>query len=236
MWPLAIGAKREKARTEDTEIAEEDDSKTGEVKSRIYATALELFSRKGYDAVSVREICLQSQTTAPMLYYYFRNKKGLYRYILGQASRLRKRALDKALKETGDPRTRLRSVLGAWAGLGAEDDPESHQARFFYLREVFGMGPEGYKTSVESFDRQMRHALRDIVQDGIDQGIFRPVRAEMAALAIIGIVNTFVRRVALGAPLSMEDGMEQVMDTFMYGLVAQTPSELERKHALPGTV
>jgi AcrR family transcriptional regulator len=232
---LATGTKREKPRTGDAEIADEDDSKVVEVKSRIYATALELFSRKGYDAVSVREICVQAQTTAPMLYYYFRNKKGLYRYILGQASRLRKRALDKALKETGGPQTRLRSVLEAWGGLGAEDDPESHQARFFYLREVFGMGPEGYKTSVESFDRQMRHALRDIVQEGIDEGVFRPVRAEMAALAIIGIMNTFIRRLALGAPLSMEDGIEQVTDTFMYGLLVRAPSETERQRTMAGT-
>ena len=232
---MASGTKREKTQAEDPDLAEEDDSKGGEVKNRIYATALELFSRKGYDAVSVREICLQSQTTAPMLYYYFRNKKGLYRYILNQASRLRRRALDKALKETGDPRDRLRSVLSAWAGLGAEEDPESHQARFFYLREIFGMGPEGYKTSVESFDRQMRHGIRDIVQDGIDQGVFRPVRAEMAALAIIGIVNTFIRRVALGAHLSMEDGMEQVMDTFMYGLVVHEPAEV-RQQVAQGTV
>ena len=232
---MATGTKREKTLTEDAEVAEEDDSKTVEVKSRIYATALELFSRKGYDAVSVREICLQAQTTAPMLYYYFRNKKGLYRYILTQASRLRKRALDKALKESGDPPARLRNVLEAWAGLGSTDDSESHQARFFYLREVFGMGPEGYKTSVESFDRQMRHALRDIVQDGIDQGIFRPVRAEMAALAIIGIVNTFIRRLALGAPLSMEDGIEQVTDTFMHGLMAQAPSETDRRRTMAGT-
>ena len=39
-----------------------------------------------------------------------------------------------------------------------------------------------------------------------------------AARPIIGIVNTFIRRVALEAPLKMEDGIEQVMDTFMNGL------------------
>jgi AcrR family transcriptional regulator len=200
-------------------VKTEEDVQNSDVKDRIYLAALDLFSKKGYDAVSVRELCQHAQTTAPMLYYYFKHKKGLYKYILNEASRLRRRRIEKAIKIPGDPISRLRNVLEAWAGLH-DDEPSANQLRLFYLREVFGMGSESYKSSVESFDRQLRHALRDILQEGIDLGLFRQVRVEMAVLAIIGIVNTFIRRVALEAPLKMEDGIEQVMDTFMNGLRA----------------
>jgi hypothetical protein len=57
----------------------------------------------------------------------------------------------------------------------------------------------------------------------------------MAALAIIGIMNTFIRRLAHGAPLSMEDGIEQVTDTVMYGLLVRAPSETERQRTMAGT-
>jgi hypothetical protein len=46
------------------------------------------------------------------------------------------------------------------------------------------------------------------------------VAAEKVALSVLGIIGTFLRRVALGAPLRLEDALEQVMDTMVYGLLA----------------
>lgn len=86
-----------------------------------------------------------------------------------------------------------------------------------------GLGSDLYKRSVEGSDRAFRHALKAVVQDGIDEGIFRPMKVEMAVLAITGIVNTFSRRAALGAPVAVEDGIEQVMDTFVNGMARRRP-------------
>lgn len=45
---------------------------------RLLDAAMLLFSRKGYAATSVRELVEQAGVTKPVLYYYFRNKAGLY--------------------------------------------------------------------------------------------------------------------------------------------------------------
>ena len=37
-----------------------------------------LFSKKGYDAVSIREIAEAAGVTKPAIYYYFEGKKTLY--------------------------------------------------------------------------------------------------------------------------------------------------------------
>lgn len=50
-------------------------------KEKIAQIATELFSQKGYNAVSVQEICEKSSITKPTLYYYFTNKKGLLEFI-----------------------------------------------------------------------------------------------------------------------------------------------------------
>ena len=42
------------------------------------SAARELFARKGYSGTSVREIVAAADVTKPVLYYYFRNKEGLY--------------------------------------------------------------------------------------------------------------------------------------------------------------
>ena len=49
---------------------------------RILQKALELFSDKGYDATSVREICEAAGVTKPTLYHFYGSKEGVYRAIV----------------------------------------------------------------------------------------------------------------------------------------------------------
>lgn len=48
----------------------------------IFNCALELFSKKGYEAVSPNEIVEKVGVTKPTLYYFFKNKEGLFDEIL----------------------------------------------------------------------------------------------------------------------------------------------------------
>ena len=45
---------------------------------KILQAASKLFAEKGFANVSVRDICRETGTTAPVIYYYFRSKKGLF--------------------------------------------------------------------------------------------------------------------------------------------------------------
>lgn len=51
-------------------------------KERILNVALDLFSERGYDAVSVNEIVQKAGVTKPTLYYFFESKEGVFKYIL----------------------------------------------------------------------------------------------------------------------------------------------------------
>ena len=53
----------------------------GGVKQTILAKALELFSTKGYEGVSVTELTEAASITKPTLYYYFGSKEGLYEAV-----------------------------------------------------------------------------------------------------------------------------------------------------------
>jgi AcrR family transcriptional regulator len=190
-----------------------------EVKDRIYAAALSLFSQRGYSPVSVREICRVARATPPMVYYYFGSKDGLYKSIRNDSRNVRNRKIAEAARAKGTPMERLRGMLEAWAGVG--EDPALRELRVFFSRELFGLDSDSYAKRVEESDRRFRQMLKSILQEGIDAGLFRPVRVEMAVLAISGILNTFSRRAALGAPVTLEEGVDQVMDTFVYGLASR---------------
>jgi len=48
----------------------------------ILSCALQLFSAKGYDAVSINDIVDMAGITKPTLYYFFGNKEGLFKELL----------------------------------------------------------------------------------------------------------------------------------------------------------
>jgi AcrR family transcriptional regulator len=154
-----------------------------------------------------------------MVYYYFGSKDGLYKSIRNDSRNVRNRKIAEAARAKGTPMERLRGMLEAWAGVG--EDPALRELRVFFSRELFGLDSDSYAKRVEESDRRFRQMLKSILQEGIDAGLFRPVRVEMAVLAISGILNTFSRRAALGAPVTLEEGVDQVMDTFVYGLASR---------------
>ena len=53
-----------------------------DAEARLLKSALSLFSRKGYEGASVREIIEEAGVTRPVLYYYFKNKEDLFRQLV----------------------------------------------------------------------------------------------------------------------------------------------------------
>ena len=80
---------------------------------RILQSALELFSSKGYDATSVREICEAAGITKPTLYHFYGSKEGVYRALVeGVLERFRSQ-VSGAVREAGRSR-RLQRVARAY--------------------------------------------------------------------------------------------------------------------------
>ncbi len=77
---------------------------------RILQSALSLFSEKGYDATSVREICEASGITKPTLYHFYGSKEGVYRTLVdGTLDRVRE-DMARAIEGDGPLRERIRRL------------------------------------------------------------------------------------------------------------------------------
>jgi TetR/AcrR family transcriptional regulator len=77
---------------------------------RILLSALDLFSHKGYDATSVREICEAARITKPTLYHFYKSKDGLYRALVEGTLQEFKRRLVAELDVPGTAAERLKRV------------------------------------------------------------------------------------------------------------------------------
>jgi TetR/AcrR family transcriptional regulator len=81
---------------------------------RILKSALELFSDKGYEATSVREICEAAGITKPTLYHFYGSKEGVYRALVEGALERFRVDLLRALSGETPIRERLVRVARAY--------------------------------------------------------------------------------------------------------------------------
>ncbi len=80
-----------------------NDSMKDSIKEKILLVAERLFASKGYDAVGVQEIVVESGVTKPTLYYYFECKQGVLEAIIEQkGTRLIQTTREISARYTGD--------------------------------------------------------------------------------------------------------------------------------------
>ena len=96
---------------------------------RILEAALSLFSEKGYEATSTREICELAGITKPTLYYFYKSKEGVYRALIEDGDRQFRAVLEQGLSSAGTLRDKYRKVAEA---LFDESTRQEQLARFLF--------------------------------------------------------------------------------------------------------
>ena len=179
----------------------------GDVRDRIFASALRHFSQKGYAATSLREISQDAGTTKPMIYYYFGSKDELYgsivREILEEMAISIRGYIDAAAPALDQARAYCRRYVSHF--LAHEDSIA------LVLREVFGLGGQPMAAFANALAARVRQPLDAVLRAGMEHGELRPSEPETCAIAITGILNMFIlAHVFGGLPMNPQRPLEQV--------------------------
>lgn len=149
----------------------------------ILKSAAKAFRRLGYHGATVEQIAAALHMKKGNLYYYFKNKEEIlfacHEYSLDKLLAL----MADVQAESTSPETKLRRLVLAFVHLILDDlhgtaltlDPEALSAPL--LKRVIAKR--------DQFD----HGIRDIIQQGIDQGVFKPGDPKMIEFAMMGAVN-----------------------------------------------
>ena len=150
---------------------------------RIVATAEEIFSEQGLAGARMDEIARAAKVNKALLYYYFRSKEELYRFVL-----------DTLLSQ-------LRSGVGepGIAALSAQKQLASMVDHFFDFvtqhpnyprliqREMMSHGPN-VEWIVSEYYRPLHKTLVQLIERGTSAGEFRRVDTQNTALTIVSIM------------------------------------------------
>jgi len=156
-----------------------------DVRQRLLSGAAGLFSTKGYAATTVREIVERAGVTKPVLYYYFRNKEGIYLEMMrGPLERFASH-LDAAAAEGGTARERIARLC-----LGAYEVFVEHLEHARVMFAIYYGPPQGAPfVDFDAVHIRFQDAVLRLLEEGIRRGEFRKGNARDMMWVVIGAVN-----------------------------------------------
>jgi TetR/AcrR family transcriptional regulator len=188
-------------------------------RSGILATALRLFSDRGYEAVGIAELCEASSVAKPTLYHYFGSKRGLLDAVVAHkggafATSVREAAVyrpgDKA-RGVPDGLERIASVFARFAK--AEPD-------FARLRLALAFAPpssEGWQAA-SSLNQAVFGVVEDFFREAAEDHGNMKGRSRPYAAAFIGTIDTYVGLFLAGQIDLTDEEVRGAVRQFMYGI------------------
>lgn len=186
-------------------------------RARLLTAAMRLFATNGYAATSVRDILRAAGVTAPVLYYHFGNKEGLFLALVRDGVAKFDAARREAV-EAGDSAVEaIRRFCLANVAVRRE------YAELAFVVEAIVTGPPEAAPKFDfrgEFSKMFRQ-LQELVQKGIDSGEVRPCNPTHAALILLGFMEVASRpRLAELVGLSVDAEIEGTLSVILGGLTA----------------
>ncbi|WP_003540419.1 TetR/AcrR family transcriptional regulator [Desulfotomaculum nigrificans] len=185
----------------------EENSRSEESKTRILLAAADIFSRKGLDGARVDEIAAAAQINKRMIYHYYGSKENLYVEVL-RYNYNKIYVLSKGAFVPGDdPRENVRRALRRYFYFLAQDEEFVRLVSW----EALNRGRYGSMVLPQLLDLTQSD-LGEILQDGINRGVFRPdLDIRQVLLSIHALCLVYFTRREMIQPMWPQDLMSEDM-------------------------
>jgi TetR/AcrR family transcriptional regulator len=188
------------------------------VRHRLLAAATDLFTQRGYAATTVREIVGAAGVTKPVLYYYFRNKEGIYLELMRQAFARLDELIAGSAGDGGSATQKLLRLCDRTYTLFMENVKVARVMYSIY----YGPHQGAPFFDFDSYHLKFQEAVRGLIQEGIREGEFRKGNPEDMTWAILGAINVAME-VHLGH-IELElgrEGLARVLKLIFQGISAE---------------
>lgn len=189
-----------------------------DVRARLMREALALFVARGYAATTVREIVAAAGVTKPVLYYYFRNKEGLYLEIMEGIGSLFDRRIREVGTVAGPVRQRIIHLLTLIFDSACENLPAVRLAYAIY----FGPPQGAPFIDFNRFFDVMLEMVTALIHEGIGSGEIRECDRQTLAWSLVGGYNTILEeQVGRTEPRVGRETLVSLLNTVLDGVASE---------------
>lgn len=172
----------------------------------------ELLSEKELNAISIADVAKKLNVSSVTVYNYYPSRRLLIDEAINES---RKRMMDK-LTQCGQniesPADRLMSLAKVIC-----EDFEQHRFLFMARFAVVPQDDENALSAREYF-KVIIDCFASAVDDGIKQGIFRPMNSKYAAMSLLGALMSFNRHASFKwIDLTVDERLDEVKNIIING-------------------
>ena len=183
-------------------------------RDEILEAAAHIISQKGYHAASMQDIAQAVNLQKASLYHHVSNKQDILLRLLNRGLDLLTERLEAVVVQPISPDEKLRQAMSTYLQTLAEYESLSA----VLLLEHRSLEPELHELHVPRRDRFER-LWRDLIQEGIDEGVFTCASPSITARAVLGVMNWTITWYRHDGPLSAGEIAADYADLFLQGLL-----------------
>ncbi len=155
-----------------------------ETHNRILTAATDLFSKSGYDATGVAEICLAAGVSKGAFYHHFPTKQAVFMELLNSYMNGIETGFNLMRQETQDVPQAILQMAEMVGSLFQTAD--IHLPIFLEFWSQANHDPQVWEATVAPFHRYQSY-FTEMIQEGINAGSIQPIDAQQAARVLVSL-------------------------------------------------
>lgn len=157
-----------------------------ERKAQIITATIDCIIRYGYHNFSMQDVARVADVSKGIIHYYFLNKEDLMMAVLEKVAGEIENLLATIREQTTDPREQIKQIMRLCFNI-VKQKREYYQVNIDFWTQI--NQKEAVRAAIALHYSKFRTAAANIVQQGIDQGVFQTRDASAMASLIIAIVD-----------------------------------------------
>jgi AcrR family transcriptional regulator len=175
-------------------------------RDEILVQAAKLFRKKGFSGTSMQDIARDVGILKGSIYYYFNSKNEIFREVLKKGISPVLKNAEFILCKDLSPREKLRELLSSHIRYIMHNN----YSLVIYFQEKEKISAEETKQYVENRNRYEK-IFKDILAEGIKEGIFPKVDITLTVYAILGMCNWIIQWYNPKGPKSPEEIIDHII-------------------------
>ena len=179
----------------------------------IFKTAIKLFAEKGFENTGIEEITSVAGYAKGSLYYHFETKEDLFDLLLEEGMKLLNNSIEIKFKKCKNALDKLKAILMIEIKV---------VIRYEEFITVIINNTLGETTRTKKCQKAVNDCVKkieDVIQEGIDEGIFYPGNAEGIAFGIFGVTfSSLLYRLKQNRNVTVEQIYNGYVETVVRGI------------------